>query len=92
MAVLVGVFARTKFRITSKLPQSAAFSAWPISDFWNLQGKMNLDFGVWATTMAALDVLFDLLVLCLPLPVIAHLQITTKRKISLIGMFWLGLL
>lgn len=72
--------------------QSAIFSVWPTSDFWNYYGKTDLDLGVWAICMAALDVTLDLLVLALPLPAIKGLKISFKKKLSVMAIFWLGLL
>ena len=74
------------------LLQSAMFLAWPISNFWNQAGNTNLDLGAWVIAMAASDVALDLTTLCLPLPIIRSLQISTRRKISLLGIFWLGFL
>ena len=68
------------------------FSASPISNYWNKLGLTTLDFWVWSLVQAALDISLDVVVLSLPIPVIKNLQISTKRKISLLGMFWLGLL
>ena len=42
--------------------------------------------------MAALDVALDVLVLTLPLPVIRGLKISLKKKLSVMAIFWLGLL
>ena len=40
--------------------------------------------------MAVLDLVFDILILLLPLPVISKLQMGRKQKYSIIGIFWLG--
>jgi hypothetical protein len=40
--------------------------------------------------MAVLDLLFDIAVLALPLPVIGTLQMDFQRKISVMGLFALG--
>ena len=66
--------------------------AWPTSNFWNHRGQTNIDFGAWAISMAALDVVLDVLVLTLPLPVIRGLKISFRKKISVMAIFWLGLL
>jgi hypothetical protein len=68
------------------------FSATPISNFWDEFGHTTLNLGYWNITMASLDVSLDILVLCLPLPMIRNLKISTRRKLSLLGIFWLGLL
>jgi hypothetical protein len=68
------------------------FSANPVSNFWNEYGHTTINFGVWSITMSAIDVALDAIVLCLPIPMIRNLKISTRRKISLLGIFWLGLL
>lgn len=40
--------------------------------------------------MAVLDLVFDVLILLLPLPVVYNLKMDNKRKYSLIAIFWLG--
>lgn len=42
--------------------------------------------------MASLDVILDAVTLSLPLLVIGRLQIVTRKKIIVMGIFWLGLL
>jgi len=37
-----------------------------------------------------MDILFDILILALPLPVIKSLHMSRKRKFTVIGIFWLG--
>lgn len=68
------------------------FSATPVSNFWDEFGHTTLNLGVWSIAMASLDIALDIVVLCLPLPMIRNLKISTRRKLSLLGIFWLGLL
>ena len=42
--------------------------------------------------MAVLDIVLDLAILSLPLPVIRNLQISTRRKVSVAAIFLLGIL
>lgn len=42
--------------------------------------------------MAVLDIVLDLAILSLPLPVIRGLQISARRKVSVAGIFLLGIL
>lgn len=42
--------------------------------------------------MAVLDIVLDLAILSLPLPVIRGLQISTQRKVSVAALFLLGIL
>ncbi len=39
---------------------------------------------------AVLEVAYDLAVLCFPLPMIRGLQLSRRRKWSIVGIFWLG--
>lgn len=52
----------------------------------------NYDWAVFVEVLAALDIAADVLILCLPIPMIRKLHIETKRKFQLTGIFWLGLL
>ena len=40
--------------------------------------------------MASLDLVFDIVVLLLPLPVVYKLHMSRKKKYYLVGVFWLG--
>lgn len=40
--------------------------------------------------MAVLDLVLDVLTLLLPLLVIKNLHLSTKKKISVLAIFWLG--
>ena len=42
--------------------------------------------------MAATDIMLDITVLCLPLPVIGSLHMSRHRKVTITGVFWLGIL
>ena len=42
--------------------------------------------------MASIDIALDLVILALPIPVIKDLNMTSGRKISLVGIFMLGAL
>ena len=39
-----------------------------------------------------MSIVFDVIVLSFPIPVIAHLQMPTKRKLGILAIFWLGAL
>ena len=47
---------------------------------------------LWLISMTVLDMLLDLCILCMPLPIIRTLQISSKKKWSLVGIFSLGFL
>lgn len=51
-----------------------------------------MNYGAFLTAFTAMDIVLDLIILCLPLPVIRSLQMDFRRKMSLLGIFWLGAL
>lgn len=42
--------------------------------------------------VAGMSLIFDIIVLCFPLPVIKNLQMSSRRKLYIIGILWLGAL
>ncbi|MCJ1245199.1 hypothetical protein MMC30_002400 [Trapelia coarctata] len=97
------IFVTPKFRFAANITMGVVwawilssflgqvFSAWPISDFWNVDGDYDMDYFAFITAFAAMDITLDLVILCLPLTVIRSLNMNKKRKILLAGVFWLGL-
>jgi len=70
----------------------AFFVTTPISEFWsNPVVKDNYDWAAFIIALGALDIAVDLFILCLPIPVIKTLHMQTRRKVQLLGIFWLGL-
>ena len=65
-----------------------AFSANPVSNFF--LGDFSINWGALNIAMAVLDLVFDTLVLLLPLIAISELQVSRQQKISIVGLFWLG--
>ena len=55
-------------------------------------GRDILNEGAMYTAQAVLDIALDIAVLAMPLPMIRRLQMSTKRKWNLMGIFWLGTL
>ena len=68
------------------------FSAWPIAQWWTFGGHYNMNYGAFLLAFAAMDMVLDLIILSLPLPLIKNLHISTRRKVLLIGVLWLGVL
>ncbi|MCJ1232403.1 hypothetical protein MMC14_000355 [Varicellaria rhodocarpa] len=66
------------------------FQTWPISTNWTGMGRNILNEGAMYTAQAVLDIALDIAVLAMPLPMIRKLQLSTKRKWNLVGIFWLG--
>lgn len=68
------------------------FSAWPIQGHWDRKvyhPTINYD-GLLVST-AAISMALDVIILCMPLPVVSGLQMSFKRKVVVMGIFWLGL-
>ncbi|KAF2845808.1 hypothetical protein T440DRAFT_258321 [Plenodomus tracheiphilus IPT5] len=76
------------FMLTATLVQ--IFSAWPISDWWTLGKSYSINYGAFITSFAAIDLFLDIVILCLPVTVIRQLQINTRKKFLVIGIFWMG--
>lgn len=63
----------------------------PINSMWRSQGpKLRYNYPAYDRAYAIMSLIFDVLVLCFPLPVIRSLKMSTKRKITVSGIFWLG--
>ena len=63
----------------------------PISRNWGSKGT-TVDFPILYIVENTTDIALDLLILCMPLPVIKRLHISTRRKWLLGAVFWLGAL
>jgi len=61
----------------------------PILGAWR-GGKLRYDFGAFSLAVAGMSIVFDVIVLCFPLPVIRTLKMPTRRKVQIVGIFWLG--
>ena len=69
------------------------FAADPVSSVWNpLAPKLRYDYSAFALAVAGMSMVFDVIVLCFPLQPIRHLQIPIRRKVTIMGIFWLGAL
>ncbi|KAI4869231.1 hypothetical protein F4820DRAFT_444353 [Hypoxylon rubiginosum] len=66
------------------------FSAWPIYNWWTLGETYTINYGAFLTSFAAIDLALDIVILCLPIPVIHSLQMNRRRKFLLLGVFWMG--
>jgi hypothetical protein len=63
----------------------------PIDASWDAKrAKHRYNFNAWYITYSGLSILWDVVILCFPLPVVKHLNVTTRQKISIMGIFWLG--
>jgi len=79
--------------------QGHIFSAWPVDAWWNFKGDPEpllwepmINYQIFIVAMAAIDIGLDVFTLLLPVPVINSLQMSSKKKLSLIAIFGLGFL
>jgi hypothetical protein len=73
-------------------PQTQIFSAWPISNWWTLGKNYTINYGAFLTSFAAIDLFLDIVILCMPFPVIYSLHVDVRKKLLIIGVFWMGFL
>ncbi|KAF2788807.1 hypothetical protein K505DRAFT_420871 [Melanomma pulvis-pyrius CBS 109.77] len=76
------------FMIVATITQ--IFSAWPISNWWTLGKNYTINYGAFLTSFAAIDLFLDVIILCMPLPVIRKLHVKTRKKFLIMGIFWMG--
>jgi hypothetical protein len=72
--------------------QLAFASTDPIEAAWKdaASAHHRFDFYTWYLCYSGLSILFDVIILCYPIPMIKSLRVNTKQKISILGIFWLG--
>ncbi|KAI1465651.1 uncharacterized protein F4812DRAFT_105310 [Daldinia caldariorum] len=65
----------------------------PIQDAWNplAINPLRFNYNDFSLAFAGMSVVFDVLVLCFPIPLIRKLQMTTARKAQVLAIFWLGI-
>ncbi|KAF1996954.1 hypothetical protein P154DRAFT_497567 [Amniculicola lignicola CBS 123094] len=70
---------------------TSAFPCWPVASFWDshLKGICFPHKDIWFTN-AALNIATDLMIFMLPIPVIKGLNLPTRQKAALLGVFILG--
>ncbi|KAI0886272.1 uncharacterized protein GGS22DRAFT_126785 [Annulohypoxylon maeteangense] len=66
------------------------FSAWPIYNWWTLGETYTINYGAFLTSFAAIDLALDIAILSLPIPIINSLHMNRRRKLLLLGVFWMG--
>lgn len=72
---------------------TGAFPCWPVASFWDfhLKGICFPKEDIWFTN-AALNIATDLMIFMLPIPVIKGLNLPSRQKAALLGVFMLGFL
>ncbi|PLB51304.1 hypothetical protein P170DRAFT_407100 [Aspergillus steynii IBT 23096] len=65
----------------------------PITAAWNPMAKdpLRYDYNTYSIAFAAMSMVFDIIVLCFPIPVIYKLQMSGVQKLQVLGIFWLGI-
>lgn len=76
------------------LTVSSIFQCRPVAAFWNrsIQGAECIDLPRFTIVSGVLNLLTDVLILCLPVPMVWGLNTTNVQKITLTAMFLLGVL
>ncbi|KAJ5720786.1 uncharacterized protein N7483_008720 [Penicillium malachiteum] len=69
------------------------FCSKPITAAWDpyAVNALRFNYDAFSVTFAAMSLVFDLIVLCFPIPVIHQLMMSTHRKLKVLGIFWLGI-
>jgi hypothetical protein len=70
------------------------FQCWPVQYFWikSIEGSCMSGQTTLYTIIGAFSVVEDVLILCLPLPVVWRLQMRLREKIQLTILFLMGCL
>lgn len=71
------------------------FSVWPIKFFWGgWKGEMvsnsAIDMNLFSFVRGGIEIGLDLVILCLPLPMLAKLHMSLQNKIRIMSMFCVG--
>ncbi|KAL9101691.1 MAG: hypothetical protein Q9163_003077 [Psora crenata] len=67
------------------------FAGDPISSVWNpLAPHLRYNYNAFLLAVAGMSIIFDVMVLCFPLPMIKGMHLPTRRKFIVTGIFWLG--
>lgn len=72
--------------------QVILFNGKPVSAAWTGVGILQFDTVAVGLAQGGSSIALDIIVLCLPIPIILGLHMHAKRKVAVIGMFWLGAL
>lgn len=72
-----------------------AFQCWPVPFFWDgwrgeMEGKCTVDIRLFGFIRGGIEIALDLAILSLPLPMLAKLQMSLRKKIQIMSMFVVG--
>ncbi|KAL7912261.1 hypothetical protein GGI35DRAFT_310550 [Trichoderma velutinum] len=99
------IFATPNFRLSVHI-YIAILSAWsfammicqllaanPIQDAWNplAVNPLRFNYNQFSLAFAGMSIVFDVIVLLFPIPVIRKLQMNSGRKVQVLAIFWLGI-
>lgn len=68
------------------------FQGKPVSAAWTGVGVLQFDTVTLGLAQCGSSIALDIIVLLFPIPIILGLHMATRRKIAIIGIFWLGIL
>jgi len=67
------------------------FATWPVGGIFDpVDANYLYNYPVFQLTFAGMSIFFDLVILCIPIPIIWRLNMKTWNKIAIIGILWLG--
>lgn len=71
------------------------FQCWPLNYFWNgwkgfMAPNSVIDMNLFSFIRGGIEIGLDLTILILPLPMLAKLQMSLKKKTQIISMFCVG--
>jgi len=71
------------------------FQCWPINYFWDgWKGQMIassvIKMNLFSFIRGGIEIALDLIILCLPLPTLAKLQMSSRKKLQIMSMFCVG--
>lgn len=78
--------------ITNLAIQGQLLSSHPVSNRWlsKTTWGADIDYPAFMVAMGAIDILLDLLVLALPVPIVVKLHVNRNKKIQILAIFALG--
>lgn len=80
----------TVYMLTSVF--GAIFVCWPIQKYWDVEQMEGwcADMTAWWYANATLNIVSDVLIILMPMPVIKSLRLAPRQKYLLMGVFALG--
>ena len=94
MGIRMSYILQSYGKCTSRLTdQGQLFSFNPIDGAWDpVHNYMVINYNTFSMAIFGSCIVLDFITLCLPLPVIQSLHMSTRRKWKVACIFWLGIL